>query len=256
MKSYSKIHRYRKKRYMLKNRFFWLASLALTLVTFLVSFLFFSGTFLIEIEKVVVTGEQEVSEETIKTLIPPQNIFLIDIQAIRMEILESFPQIAEVEISRGFPDSLNISVVERAPLTVWCQKDECFLLDDKGIIFKKTAVEAGDQRTLIRNLDDGEPNLGKRVIGEEELSKMLKVESLLESSLKIGVKEFMISSDDKLVALTEDGWEIYFSLTNDIDWQTTKLRAVLEEKIPQEDRRDLEYIDLRFGNFAPYKYKD
>ncbi|MDP2664339.1 MAG: FtsQ-type POTRA domain-containing protein [bacterium] len=255
MKSYGKLHRYRKKRYMLKNRFFWLASLALTLVTSLVSFLFFSGTFLIE--RVVVIGEQKVSKEAIKTLILPQNIFLIDTQAVRMEILGSFPQIAEVKISRGFPDSLNISVVERVPVITWCQEDDCFLLDSKGIIFEKTAVnEAGDQRTLIRNLNDGEPNLGERVIEEEELSKILEIESLLKSGLKIEVKEFTTSSDDKLVVLTEDNWEIYFSLANDIDWQGTKLRAVLEEKIPQKDRRDLEYIDLRFGNFAPYKYKD
>jgi len=55
------------------------------------------------------------------------------------------------------------------------------------------------------------------------------------------------------------GWEIYFNLQKDqkdIDWQLVKLRAVLEEKIPSENRKDLEYIELRFGNFAPYKYKD
>jgi len=30
----------------------------------------------------------------------------------------------------------------------------------------------------------------------------------------------------------------------------------LEEKIPPESRKDLEYIELRFGNLAPFKYKD
>jgi len=34
------------------------------------------------------------------------------------------------------------------------------------------------------------------------------------------------------------------------------LRAVLEEEILPEKRKNLEYIELRFGNLAPYKYKE
>ena len=65
----------------------------------------------------------------------------------------------------------------------------------------------------------------------------------------------MIVSDEKLTGLTTEDWEVYFNLQKDIEWQLTKLRAVLEEKIPPEKRKDLEYIELRFGNFAPFKYK-
>jgi len=71
----------------------------------------------------------------------------------------------------------------------------------------------------------------------------------------ISVKEFIISSEGKFTALAEDGWEIYFDLAGDVQWQLTKLRAVLSEKIPLEKREDLGYIELRFGNFAPFKYK-
>jgi len=254
MKSYSKIHRYRKKRSILKSRFFWLTTLAFLCLTSLLSFLFFSGTFLIE--KIIVSGHQKVSREAVGSLVLPENIFLIDKEVIKVKILESFPQIAEVEISRGLPGSLNVLVAERVSVAVWCREDDCFLLDNKGIIFEKTAVEDEDQRILIRDSGSGEPILGNEVISEEELFKILKIGSDLRSSLKIEIGEFTISSEDKLIAAARDNWEIYFSLTNDIDWQVTKLKAVLEEKIPEEERRNLEYIDLRFGNFAPYKYKD
>ncbi len=269
MKSYRKIHRYRKKKSILKNRFFWPATLILVCLTSLFSFLFFSGTFLIEkiivlrqtqdnSEPVewVVTGQEKVSKEAIVSLVVPENIFLVDKKAIRVKILESFPQIAEVEISRNFPDSLNILVIERVSAGVWCQEDDCFLLDSEGIIFEKTAVEDEAQQVLIRNLNGGELVLGDRAVEGEELYKILKIDSDLKSELNIKVEGFTISPDNKLIVLAEGGWEIYFNLANDIDWQVTKLGAVLEEKIPPEERDNLEYIDLRFGNFAPYKYKD
>lgn len=94
------------------------------------------------------------------------------------------------------------------------------------------------------------------MIEEEELSQILNISGKLESNLGLSLEGFLIFSEDKLAAKMTEGWEIYFNLQKDIDWQLVKLRAVLEEKIPSENRKDLEYIELRFGNFAPYKYKD
>ena len=254
MKSYRKIHRYRKKKLILKNRFFWLTTLVLVSFTSLFSFLFFSGTFLVE--KIVVSSQEKVSKEAIGSLVVSKNIFFIDREVIRAKILENFPQIAEVKIDRSFPDSLNILVIERVSVATWCQENDCFLMDNNGIIFEKIAARDDLQQTLIKGLNEGKLALGSMMIDEEELSKILKIGSELKSSLKIEIEEFTISLDDKLIALTRDNWEIYFSLTNDIDWQITKLRVVLEEKIPPEKRENLEYIEVRFGNLAPIKYKD
>ena len=109
---------------------------------------------------------------------------------------------------------------------------------------------------MIRNSVEIEKiDLGEKAIGKEDLSKILAVSSKL-SDFKIPVKEFLIVSEEKLEVLTSEDWKIYLSLRADIDWQMTKLRAVLEEKIPPENRKNLEYIELRFGNLAPLKYRD
>jgi len=63
-------------------------------------------------------------------------------------------------------------------------------------------------------------------------------------------------SQDRINVQTEQGWKIYFNPQEDISWQITKLSSVLEKEIPPEDRENLEYIELRFGNLAPFKYKD
>jgi len=70
------------------------------------------------------------------------------------------------------------------------------------------------------------------------------------------VQELLIVSEARFEAKTLEGFQIYFNFQEDLDWQLTKLKAVLEEEISQERRKNLEYIDVRFGNFAPYKYRD
>jgi len=78
----------------------------------------------------------------------------------------------------------------------------------------------------------------------------------LERAPNLKILEVSIISEERLNAKTSEGWEIYFNLEGDINWQLTKLGAVLEKEIPPEKRENLEYIDLRFGNFAPFKYRD
>jgi hypothetical protein len=66
----------------------------------------------------------------------------------------------------------------------------------------------------------------------------------------------LIISEEELHFQTQDNWEIFINPQKDIDWQLTKLKEALEEAIPKEKVKNLEYIDLRFGNFAFPKYKE
>jgi len=136
----------------------------------------------------------------------------------------------------------------------WCQGEQCLLLDNEGVIFGDFLTEK-DLIKIIDERDLGTFLLGEKVIEKEDLSKILTIRDKLKSDFKLSLEEFILD-EEKLTVLAEDNWKIYFNLQGNTDWQLTKLNAVLEEKIPPEKRNDLEYIELRFGNFAPYKYKD
>ncbi len=109
---------------------------------------------------------------------------------------------------------------------------------------------------IKKSAGDKELKLGDRVLEKELLSSILEIESKLKNNLKIIPEEALVVSEERINLKTSEGWEIYLNPKGDIEWQLTKLRVDLEEEIPQERRKDLEYIELRFGNFAPYKYKD
>jgi len=88
--------------------------------------------------------------------------------------------------------------------------------------------------------------LGERIAEKEIISQIIDLESKLKEDLKIPLKELTIVSEERLNAKTLEGWEIYFNLKGDLNWQILKLKAVLENRIPPEKRGNVIYIDLRF----------
>ena len=281
VKQYRKPHRFKKRKPIYRQRFFWLGLLILIFFSSIFYFLFFAKFF--QVEKINLSGLEQVSQEDLNLLIqeklenrilffPTRSIFLMDLNKIKEDILGKFPQIAKVEIKRSFPRALDFLVTEREGLAIFCQEgeedkssslnfadaqvDNCFVLDKEGIIFEERLV-SNSSWPVIRTLTfTAEINPGEKVVGKEGLISILEINSQLKENLNIPIEEFVISSREKLIVLTSEGWELYFNLQENIEWQLTKLKALLEEKIPSEKRQDLEYIELRFGNFANPKYKD
>ncbi|MCX6759250.1 MAG: FtsQ-type POTRA domain-containing protein [Candidatus Nealsonbacteria bacterium] len=300
VRGYRKPHRFKKRKPIYRNRFFWSAILILIFFSSFFYFLFFTEFF--QVEKINIVGLEQVSEEQLNLSIkdklgnrilffPTRNIFLLDLNKIKEDILEKIHRIAKIEIRRNFPDSLNVLVTERKIIATFCQEGEedkssslpfvatrevnCFALDKEGIVFEEKPIDRTIQPLIKALISADEISLGKKVIEKEDLISILEINSQLKEDLNIPVKEFIISSKtelpfteanvdkrtsfssiEKLIAVTQDGWELYFDLQEDVKWQLTKLKALLEEKISEEQRKDLEYIELRFGNFANPKYKD
>jgi hypothetical protein len=168
---------------------------------------------------------------------------------------------------------LLLQIKEREPVAVFCQTDKMFFVDKEGIIFESLDPNMTKQDfATFKKEADGEINLGEKIIEEEQLAKILEVESRLKNQLKIlteeekssfstlantlVIEEIFVVSEIRFDVKTSEGFKIYFNFKEDLGWQLTKLRAVLEEEVPPEKRKDLEYIDVRFGKFAPCVYRD
>jgi cell division septal protein FtsQ len=182
-----------------------------------------------------------------------RSIFLVNLKQIRKEILENFPQMAEVYFKRKFPAILELEIEERKPIAIFNFEESYFFIDKKGIIFEAAEDESSFPK-IENSILTEKPKLGERVVEEELISKILKISSELEN-LKVKIVEVKIVSDEKINIKTSEDWEIYFDPKKDLDWQLTKLKVDLENLIPFERRKDLEYIELRFGDSAPFKYK-
>jgi len=273
MRVYRKLRRIKKKKSILKNRFFWLSILTLIILGGIFYFLIFSSFFQIEI--VAISGNKKIPEREIKKIIeenienkilffPTKSIFLFNSNKIKEDILANYPQIAIVDVHRGFPKSLNILITERLAIAVFCKQFQigenekiqteeiCFLIDQEGVVFEKDQPKKDLVKIVGEKKEEG-LSLGEQVIEKEYLEKILQVQKSFLEEIGIEVNEFFVFPERFNVKTTK-GWEIYFSLEKEIQKQISTLSLVLEKEIPPEKRRDLEYIDLRFTRVY-YKYR-
>ena len=261
-KYYRKPHRYKRKKPIFRKRFFWLGILALIIFAALFYSLIFLKNF--QVEKIIVSGEEKVAKQELELLVEQRlenrilffktkSIFALNLGQMRHDILNSFPQIAGVEISRDFFDAVNIVVTERQGVARWCGGEKCFLLDNEGVIFEE-AAETETSLVLIRTAKPSLTELGEIVIEKTFLSQIFEIKSRLAADVKIAITEAALVSEERLNMKTSEGWKIYFNLEGDLDWQLTELALVLEKQISPQKRGELEYIDLRFSRVY-YKYQ-
>jgi cell division septal protein FtsQ len=264
MKTYSKYRRIKKKKSILKNRFFWLTLLFFIFVGGIFYLVCFADFF--QIKKIEIAGQQKISEEELKYLVASQieqklfffstkSIFLIKTNKISQMILEKFPQITEANLKRKLPDRLFLEIKEREPwAAIIVNETDFYYCDENGIVFEKI-WEIPPKFLIINNLVlQHEIKLGEKVIEKDLIEKINRVNTKLKDNLKIDIEGFIIPSPERLNVKTFEGWEIYFDPVADLNWQAIELGLVLEKQIPPEKRGNLEYIDLRFSKVY-FKYR-
>jgi cell division protein FtsQ len=243
--------RIKKKKPFFKKPIFWVSIFSFLIFLGIFYIFFFSNFF--KINEIEILGAEKIQkddfEKFLREKVEKKNIFLMKSSAIKNEILKNFPQISSVEIKRKFPSTLVFKITERKEVAAFCQKEDCYLIDKEGIVFERGRSEG--ILKIERENFESEIKPGNRVIEKEILEKILEISKKIE----FGIEKVSIISEDNLHFKTSQGFEIFIDPQKDIDWQLTKLKVALENAIPKEKIGDLEYIDLRFGNFAYPKYK-
>ncbi|MCK4453815.1 FtsQ-type POTRA domain-containing protein [Candidatus Parcubacteria bacterium] len=245
VKKFRKLHRIKRKKSLLKNKFFWFGVLILAIVVSLSYFLFFHSFF--QIKNIEIFGNEKLKTEQIESLIEKdKNIFLFNIDKNKKKILENFPEITELLLEKDFPRSIKIQIEERKPVAIFCQNEKYFFIDKKGIVYEKAEANS---MLKIKNLTlnkELELRLGDEILTENQLNQIIYIETKLKENLEIQIELAEIVSDQRLNIKTSEGWEIYFNIQEDIDWQLIELGLILKQKISPEKRGEIKYIDLRF----------
>ena len=201
------------------------------------------------------------------------HLFLADTRKIAENIQSALPEIESMAIDKVFPNKVNVVVRERGMIALWCQTKEytvevgdsetkeaksfrqCFALDKNGILFEEKQPEG----EVIISGEEKNAALGDQVIDEELLVNILRFQREVDSfalfqELGLRVSTLSVVSKERVHAKISEGWEIYVNPAENIDWQITKVKLVLDQEVPAARRPNLEYIDLRFGDQAYVKY--
>ena len=238
-------------------------------------YIIFFSPFLL-VTKISINGNQDLSANAIGSAVSSEisgkylnalaknNIMLISEERIKNIIQDKFKRIKDVQIRKIFPETLQISVVERESMFILCSNNNCFIIDDDGVPYARADFESNELREnelLVLN-DDGnkEIKIGENVVAPDFMQYLLDIKNKLKNELNLEIDRNyrtprLVSGDIRVT--TSEGWMIYFDKNLSVEKEIETLKLVLEkiENSENEKRANLEYIDLRIENKVYYKLK-
>lgn len=187
------------------------------------------------------------------------NIFLASSEEIERALKKRFPKIERVNIDKQFPDILKIYVHERVLWGIFCGENSgtasCAYIDKTGFAYESSPDFQGSLLVKIKS-DFPEFKIASQVIEPELLDEMFFLSREVKRIINADVigYELFHKIPSEIRVLTGDGFKIYFNRKDDFKNAFSVLKKVMDEEI-KDKRRELEYIDIRFGNKAFFKFK-
>lgn len=235
-------------------------------------FIFYSPYF--EIKEVNVSGLERINYDEMRGVIENQmsgwrllffkqnNIFIFDEKAAENVLSDKYI-LKLCNIDKRLPGTMIVSVEERNPALFWKTGERYYVVDWDGTIIREISSEeisgyppnqSGAKMALVFDESNTGANLREEILSSEIVKAISGLQNNLAGETELAINNFSMTkeSDTAVKASTSEGWQIYFSLTNDLNAQIDKLKAFLMEKGP-EDRQGLQYVDLRFSDRIYYK---
>ncbi len=187
-------------------------------------------------------------------IIPRNNIFLVSTKNL-ISYFQNDARIATIHAQKNYAErSLAVTIEERVPIYILSLPDRAFAIDKEGIALIPLSVPV-PQGTLPVILDKRERSatLGGKAIADEEIKLLNILNTELMRIAPFTSVTIGEPSEDALTFTTEEGWAIYFNLSDTPQAQIERLKVLLMAKIKPAARKKLQYIDLRFGERVYYK---
>ncbi|MDD4989509.1 MAG: hypothetical protein PHV42_03745 [Candidatus Pacebacteria bacterium] len=230
------------------------------------------------IQNVQVEGSSGVSESLVESkvrddlsgkywrFISRANSLFYPGQKIETDILNSFPSVENVSVSRPDFHTLLIEVSERKPIALWCegntvsvppQDTPCFLMDKDGLIFAKapSTLPEGFLYYFGGEMKEGNP-IGQTFLDGEKIQNLSFFLGLLPR-LHLKPVALLADPNDELELYVEGGLKILLRSDMSYDVALQNFESLwndpalgwAQKGIPST----LQYIDLRFDNKVFYK---
>lgn len=192
--------------------------------------------------------------------ISKNNFFLFPRENFKNQIKNQFELAREVDFANNFPGIFRVKIEEREAIVIWCSQDQCFLMDEQGIVFKEITENEKEENykdyPIIK--DD---SMRKGVLNDKIEDNQLAVfvnnaKDKLREELELKIEREVVTPSllsQEIRIVTDRGWQLYLDTRQDIEDQIYLLREVLEGDMENKDK--LEYIDLRVEGKVIYKTK-
>jgi len=192
-------------------------------------------------------------------LFSKNNFLFVNNKKIENNLLAKFTMIREVKVKKNFPSQLKINILERIPTMTICDNSQCYVLDENGQVYDNASQIFKKKLIVLTDENNRKINFGDIILNKNYMNYIVSIKKRVEEETNLILKNnfrtpSIISNDIR--AKTQEGWEIYFNKNISLDKEIEELKVILNKKINQKQRPDLEYIDLRINNKIYYKFRD
>jgi len=234
---------------------------------------------------------KDILNQKIWHFVPGDSFFIASEQAIKDTIKKTFPEMENVSVHRNIMRGLEISLTGRQSAAIWCQAQKiapvastspavasllvtenigttspeeiaswqlpevkkCFFVDKDSFVFSEAPEISGTILPTFYDQTEREINLGSIA----SASSTIEFADFIQKTMKesgVGFQGFLISNinNPDIIALTSEGWQIYFDLNRSAQAPLKVLDTLLKGDLA-EKRASLKYIDLRTANRVYYK---
>ena len=216
------------------------------LLSALFSFIFFTNVF--SIKKVTVINNNKVDEKTIidnsSIKIGSSNFFVIDTKQISNNV-EKIPYIENAEVSKRFPNKVEIVVTERASSYVIKVNDEYYLIDIDGTILEK--IENVDENQNVIIILPSDLNISEGTLDEANINRLKNVEIITQVAKSNGVNNmitrFDMSNDSNIIIdIASEGKRVH--LGNFVDDMSLNVKFFWLKTIMEQEKGKVGIIYL------------
>ena len=200
-------------------------------------FLWTAPTFQVQAAKIA--GLQRLSSNDVSTVldISGQPVFTLSAHELEKKLQEAFPEFSSVSVKIGFPQDVQVTVVERQPILTWRQADRTILVDANGVAFpQRDPAELGPALTVeasgpptavddsIQEVDpQSEAQANAKFMPVDMVSAILSMSAFVPQNTPL-----IYDSEHGLGWKDTQGWDVYFGDIKDIDMKLRVYQAMLK----------------------------
>ena len=216
-----------------------------------------------KVDKINLEGNKDVTIEDIQSslqdkltvsrflLFKNDNYWVLKTESMEELLLENY-NLDEAQVSKKFPDTLNVSIKEKISHFIWQKDDTLYLLDAKGALNRQ--IRALDDKYLIIQDFRAQRPSGDVAFDTAEMNIINKLYLAWQDDILDKAKLTKIRLDDNWGLLelhTDVGFYVKLDANEDIKEQINNLKQVLTAG--NITGVDVDYIDIRFGDKVYFK---
>lgn len=220
------------------------------MVALLIGLYFIFVSPLFKLKQILVEGNKSIPVEDIeKHFDLGANVLLFSTKNAENGLIDTYPQIQNVQIFKGIPDAVKVVIYEKEFKAVWETKGIKYYLSSHGEITKQVGEDKTDLPLIIDKQNFSvKPN--EQIVSPNFIAFITNISENLNKEAGINPNHYEVTETTFDVNLyTDAGFYVKLNSLRSSKKQLENLKKVLTEK-----RADIhEYVDLRIDGWAYYK---